>query len=120
MINYTIDYSRYDHMDWNMSYDHIEHRIDYSRYDHMNWDMSFLDVTTTDDENPKNKNVINTKDITKDLLFECEELNTCTICLEEECKTKTTCEHYFHTECLSKWLMENKDYTCPNCRKELL
>ena len=82
-------------------------------------DTSFLDMRTTSNENVEDKNVMDTKDITKDLLLECEKPDTCTICLQEECKTKTKCNHYFHNECLENWLKEDKNYSCPNCRKDL-
>jgi len=47
-----------------------------------------------------------------------EEIETCTICLEEMQVGKTvrelSCGHYFHSRCADKWLKVNK--VCPICR----
>ena len=52
------------------------------------------------------------------------DLNICTICLEEikkrEHKVKLKkCNHIFHKKCLSKYLKETLiNFKCPNCKKD--
>lgn len=52
------------------------------------------------------------------------DLNTCTICLEEiqvrEHKVKLNkCNHTFHKKCLNKYLKETLlKFKCPNCNKD--
>ena len=51
-----------------------------------------------------------------------EENSNCSICLMDVVKDdyyyKINCGHFFHRKCLEKWL-EEYNYVCPVCRKEL-
>ena len=51
-----------------------------------------------------------------------EEDSNCSICLMDVVKDdyyyKINCGHFFHRKCLEKWL-EEYNYVCPVCRKEL-
>ena len=46
-----------------------------------------------------------------------QEIDTCSICKEQQCNIQTYCNHTFCESCLTSWIKKNK--TCPYCRSLL-
>lgn len=64
------------------------------------------------------------KGILTDCEVEVEMEDGCGICREqyseEDSKVRTRCGHFSGLECLARWMFDEKNWSCPFCRRDLL
>ena len=56
-------------------------------------------------------------EVKEPLYIDKQEIDTCSICKEQQCNIQTYCNHTFCESCLTNWIKKNK--TCPYCRSLL-
>ena len=51
-----------------------------------------------------------------------ESITICPICMDKQCKSKIQlgCNHKIHAQCFKQWVEDNKQFSCPNCKKILI
>lgn len=115
-INPTIDISAYDEAAFKVAC--ANYHLDIAL-----WFVNLNPNKYTLVSNSENKNIISYK-INKilnkhkePLYIDKQEIDTCSICKEQQCNIQTYCNHTFCESCLTSWIKKNK--TCPYCRSLL-